>query len=899
MKYGIIFIVMLLIINCAHTGRYAHIPQTVPLQYPGGEKLIDYTVYGTFHLKNTDRYRYQIKDLEGLKLAAGAGIYPNVDFITLDTLYQQLKNDSMLGGNPFTESNYPVIDFFRIATAKENWGIRQFSTGLALERGKEYFQAIKAYYATIVHFPTEHTYTEGQDIWYVAKSAMARIAILVKKHPELALTYKDYRFEVRNTDDLDVSNDIVIVSPGNLRGKPVGSKVLTGIPHGYARTEETRDITLLKKPVTLSNFGDAAFINYSQYGTFEHNDGSGPFSYTITDSAGLAKAAGEGVYPNESDIFKNELFTKLNAANWLGIECFESFGYNSPLLQYLKFATSTETSNPGRSINRGEKLFFTGVALQNAAEARNDIQLVRQAIKAYYGVIVHFPGDASMARDSSYVWYPAKASIGKIQFLLKQFPELQTELESVVITIKNEFDIDTSNDTISITLGNLVPSTPKKLPDLEEIEIIEKRCAGKKPGTFDCKRTVYAQKYANGHWELIVKGEPYMVKGMSYFPTIIGNSPKDGTLKNWMHSDKNYNQKADAPYDTWVDLNRNNTHDSDEPVIGDFALMRDMGVNTIRYYHVPVTVNNTQIGKDRTVKMVYNSKQEFDKNVLRDMYTTYGIRMIMGDYLGAYLIGSGADPKIGTDYRDPVQREKLKQIVKDFVLDHKDEDYVLMWAIGNENNMRNDYEGANTTNTLAAKHPKAYGMFLNEVAAMIHELDPNHPVMTGNLETQLIEQYSEYTPEIDIMGINAYRGKEGFGDLFQSVQKLFDRPLLVSEYGSDVLDIRKDGTTLNETSQKNYHKGSWSDIKRNSAGQSGFGTCIGGVPFEWVDEWWKSDLGPKNAHDLDKDAPMPFQDGWSSEEFFGIMSQGAGFDSPFLRQPREVYYYYKDVWNND
>ena len=42
---------------------------------------------------------------------------------------------------------------------------------------------------------------------------------------------------------------------------------------------------------------------------------------------------------------------------------------------------------------------------------------------------------------------------------------------------------------------------------------------------------------------------------------------------------------------------------------------------------------------------------------------------------------------------------------------------------------------------------------------------------------------------------------------------------------------------------------------------------------------------------------MAFPDGWSSEEWFGIFSQGDGEQSPFLRQPREAYFLYRDkLW---
>ena len=45
------------------------------------------------------------------------------------------------------------------------------------------------------------------------------------------------------------------------------------------------------------------------------------------------------------------------------------------------------------------------------------------------------------------------------------------------------------------------------------------------------------------------------------------------------------NGRIDGPYDSWVDANRNDRQDFGEPVVGDWKLLKDMGVNTVRLYH--------------------------------------------------------------------------------------------------------------------------------------------------------------------------------------------------------------------------------------------------------------------------------------------------------------------------
>ena len=99
--------------------------------------------------------------------------------------------------------------------------------------------------------------------------------------------------------------------------------------------------------------------------------------------------------------------------------------------------------------------------------------------------------------------------------------------------------------------------------------------------------------------------------------------------------------------------------------------------------------------------------------------------------------------------------------------------------------------------------------------------------------------------------------------------------------------------------QASYHKGNWNDIQLNEAGGPEEGNAIGGIIYEFLDEWWKSKDGGWDVHDDTNDSPMAFPDGWSSEEWLGIVSQGDGSNSPFLRRPRKVYYLYRNqLWGD-
>jgi beta-glucuronidase len=427
------------------------------------------------------------------------------------------------------------------------------------------------------------------------------------------------------------------------------------------------------------------------------------------------------------------------------------------------------------------------------------------------------------------------------------------------IKIINGFDNDINNDIVVTNPGRFVAVSFKD-EILSKIPIFGPKKIKKEVG----RGATRLVQYIDGSWQMLVNNKPYIIKGITYAPTKVGQSPDDGTLTNWMEYDFNRNRKSDGPYDAFVDKNRNNRQDVDEPPVGDFKIMKDMGVNTIRLYHQPFKI---------------------EKSILRDLYKRFGLRVMMGDFLGKYAIGSGASWYEGTDYTNPKHRANMLKSVIDMVGEFKDEPYILMWLLGNEN----VYGVACNAN----KQPEAFYRFVNEVAAEIKKIDKNHPVAIANGDTLFLDVFAKNCPDVDIFAANLYRGNYGFVDFWQVVKEETDKPAFVTEYGCPAY---AEGKSIEEAEalQSEYHLAAWGDTTLNMSTQNSFGNALGGVVFEYLDEWWKA--YEPSVHDSKGLFTGPFPDGFMHEEWLGICGQGDGSLSPFLRQLRKSYFTYRKLW---
>jgi len=595
--------------------------------------------------------------------------------------------------------------------------------------------------------------------------------------------------------------------------------------------------------------GTEEVINWNKYGNFL-NVGTADYHYEIIDEPGLVKALGEGMYPNIVDIYRDSGFKKATRQGRLEGGQWDFVNTTDLQAAFYKWATAPES--------RGVQLFYTGIILEKA-------KMYMPAIKAYDDLIVNFPSTIAWTYWQT-PWFPADAALAKIKYLIRMHPELHLEFKGAKITIENADD-----PHHCIVMTN--PGVLRKLSAAE----IARQVLNSKPVLIDLGKPVYYSgagqvrfvKYESGHWQLLVDNKPFLIKGMSYMPTKVGESPDNGTMEDWMKEDDSHNGKITAPYEAWVDKYGDNKRHPDEPMVGDFKLMKDMGVNTLRIY--------------------YQTYMKDDRPFLEKMYKEYGFKVAMSNFLGKYAIGSGATWSEGTDYENPVHQKNMMAYVKEMVMEFKDEPYILMWILGNENN----YGVASN----ADKKPEAYYKFVNEVAKMIKSIDPNHPVAICNGDTLFVDKFGQYAPDVDAYGANVYRGDYGFGSFWDEVKEHADKPTFITEYGAPSYGGVAMSYQEAQQAQSDYHKGNWLDILYNSAGyKDGDGNSVGGMAFEWLDEWWK-DYSPA-FHDIKADAIGPFPGGYYFEEWFGIFGQGDGSQSPYLREPRKVYYTYKELWKS-
>lgn len=173
----------------------------------------------------------------------------------------------------------------------------------------------------------------------------------------------------------------------------------------------------------------------------------------------------------------------------------------------------------------------------------------------------------------------------------------------------------------------------------------------------------------------------------------------------------------------------------------------------------------------------------------------------------------------GFDYNDSKAVKAQLERFRDVVRAYKDHPAVLMWSVGNENDLfYSDFKVWDA---------------INDIVEMIHEEDPNHPVMTvtAGLDVAEVQLIQERAPAIDVYGINTY------GELLEidgSIRSFgWEGPYVITEWGptghwevpktSWGVPIEQSSSEKAAVYKKRYEEGIFADQSK----------CLGSYVFLW------------------------------------------------------------------
>ena len=164
--------------------------------------------------------------------------------------------------------------------------------------------------------------------------------------------------------------------------------------------------------------------------------------------------------------------------------------------------------------------------------------------------------------------------------------------------------------------------------------------------------------------------------------------------------------------------------------------------------------------------------------------------------------------------------EKIQEL-KEIINKYKDHPALLMWGVGNEVHL---FGG----NQLIVLHT------IDKIAKMIHETDPDHPVMTTvplgpNFEKRGVMRL--LCPNIDILGVNGFKR---LPQLHGSIRDRFgwNKAYILSEWGPPgpwEASTTEWGAPLEENSTRKAEmtRENWEIIQKDST------LCLGGYAFYW------------------------------------------------------------------
>jgi hypothetical protein len=290
------------------------------------------------------------------------------------------------------------------------------------------------------------------------------------------------------------------------------------------------------------------------------------------------------------------------------------------------------------------------------------------------------------------------------------------------------------------------------------------------------------------------------------------------------------------------------------------------------------------------------------------IYQNYGIYTMLNHSFGRYGLTLNGGWAPNTDYSNPLVKELLLKETTEMVQEYQNTPGLLLFLLGNENNYGLFWRGAETEDVPVESRESTrdaqylYKLF-NEATVAMKSVSQTHPIAICNGDLLFLEIIAQECKDVDILGINVYRGAS-FTDLYDQSKKSFDKPVMLTEFGADAYN-----TQANQEDQEYQAKvlvSNWKEIYANAAGLGKNGNSLGGFTFQFSDGWWKTG----QTVNLDEHDPTAswanggylndFVEGENNmnEEWFGICAKGLTNErGTYELYPRAAYYALKDVHN--
>lgn len=201
-----------------------------------------------------------------------------------------------------------------------------------------------------------------------------------------------------------------------------------------------------------------------------------------------------------------------------------------------------------------------------------------------------------------------------------------------------------------------------------------------------------------------------------------------------------------------------------------------------------------------------------ETGALLDKAHELGLTVTVGLWLG--------HERHGFDYTDMDQVAEQFDKVRAAVQAYKNHPAVLAWGVGNE------MEGYDAGDNAAIwSHVEA-------CAAMIKQLDPNHPTMTviAEIGGRKVEAIHKLCPSIDIVGINSYAGAASLPERYKKAGGT--KPYIVTEFGPPgSWEVGMNGfgapEELTSTDKSAVYAGVYDKLAADKA------RCLGSYAFLW------------------------------------------------------------------